>query len=223
MVKILKKTTFKDFYKTNEIVAKTSPMRSHYYSQNPLEKWLWHQKKKVIKELLKYTKTKNIIDLGCGDGGLIEITSEKSKYTGVDISPTQVKYAREQIKKLNRKNAKVYEADLMMLAIKDNTYDMALACDVVEHVLNPEKLLLEIKRIVKPHGTIIISIPNEYLWQLIRVILLRFPLRSPDHIHAISPTDIYRVFPNVIKEIFLPIRFSPQLSLIQVYLISNRK
>ena len=39
----------KEFFKINELVAKTSPMRSHYNSTNLVERWLWSQKKRVIK------------------------------------------------------------------------------------------------------------------------------------------------------------------------------
>ena len=49
MIKKLKKIDFEEFYQTNEFVAKTSPMRTHYHSANPAEKWLWKQKKIEIK------------------------------------------------------------------------------------------------------------------------------------------------------------------------------
>jgi len=223
MIKLLKKITFKEFYENNEKVAKTSPMRTHYQSSNPLEKLLWKQKKKIISGLIKNLPIKNIIDIGCGDGCLLDLIDENINYKGIDISPTQINYANEHIKKLKRKNALIDKGDVLNLDIKDNSFDAALVCDVVEHVLYPEKLFMQIKRVVKNNGYIVFCIPNEPLWQLARAVLLRFPLRSPDHIYAIYPKDIENYFQEVEKKVSLPIRFSQKLSLIHVLLVRNVK
>ncbi len=223
MVKLLKKTTFKEFFKVNEYVAHTTPMRTHYHSKNPLEKWIWQKKKEVIKKLISNTGIKNIIDLGCGDGGMIDAVKKDIAYTGIDISPTQVFAAKEYMKKQRKQNAKIKEGDVTLLKEKTSSYDAALACDIVEHVLSPKKLFSEMKRIVKKNGYIFLSIPNEYLWEFFRAALLRFPLRSPDHIHAIEQKDIEENFPVIEKREFLPIPMSSKLSLIHIYVIRNKK
>lgn len=223
MIKLLKKVTKEEFLEVNEFVAKTSPMRSHYDSENPLERWLWSKKKQSIQNLLKNLEIKSIIDLGCGDGGLLEIIDSKVSYTGIDISPTQVNYVKEYIKRIQRKHARIIIGDVINMGFPDNTFDAALACDVVEHVLFPERLFNEAKRVVKKNGYILFSIPHEPLWQLIRGVLLKFPLRSPDHINAVYPSDIRQSFPTVLKEVFLPVGFSSYLSLIQIFLVRNVK
>lgn len=223
MVKLLKKITFEEFYKINEKVAKTTPMRYHYKSSNIMERWLWKQKKQTICDFLKNLPIKNAIDLGCGDASLLEVLNENISYSGVDISPTQLRYASEYIKKNNRHKAKIYKGNILDLNFKDNSFDIAFACDVVEHVLAPERLFSEIKRVVKNNGYIIFSIPNETIWQLVRACLFRFPLHSPDHLYAISSKDIKEIFPEVIKEISLPVKFSKNLFLINIFLVKNVK
>lgn len=222
MLTLKKNITSKEFFKINELVAKTSPMRSHYNSTNLVERWLWSQKKRVIKSILNRLKIKTIIDLGCGDGGLIETINHKVRYTGIDISPTQVASAKDFVRKNGRKNTKIYKGDVTKLDFSDNSFDVALVCDIVEHILSPEKLFSEVKRVVKRDGYIIFSIPNELLLQIIRILLLRFPPRSPDHLHAIFRSDIHRRF-SVLKEFFLPFRFSSQFSLIRIFLVKNIK
>ncbi|MEK7559636.1 MAG: class I SAM-dependent methyltransferase [Patescibacteria group bacterium] len=222
MVKKLKEVKFEEFYETNEQVARTSPMMTHYHSSNPGERWMWQQKKNHIEKLLNFP-IKNIVDLGCGDCGMLELIPKNIDYTGIDISPTQIGYAKNTIKKLKRKNAKVSVGDILNSQIKDNAYDAALLCDVVEHVLNPDKLFEETKRIVKENGTIIISIPNEFIWEAIRALLFRFPLRSPDHINSVVPSDIRKNFKKIEKTIYIPLPFSPQLSLIHIFSIKNVK
>ncbi len=223
MVKVLTKVSFKQFYKVNEYVAHTSPMYTHYHSENPLEKWLWQKKKKVISNLLRKIDTKNVIDFGCGDGGLIELFDNNTNYTGIDISPTQVKLARAQIKKIGKKNAKVYMSDATTTKFENNTFDAALVCDIVEHVISPKELFSEIKRVVKKDGYIIFSIPNEIWLQLARAMLLRFPLRSPDHINAVFPKDIKENFPKILKNHHIPFEYSFYLSLVNIYLVKNAK
>lgn len=223
MVKKLKKIDFEEFYKTNEYVAKTSPMRTHYHSSNPAEKWLWQQKKKEIKKIVENIPIKNIIDLGCGDCGMLELIPKNIDYQGVDISPTQIAYAKKIIKKDGRKNANVLIEDILNLKTKDSSYDCALLCDVIEHVLDPQKLFKEVKKIVKKDGYIILSIPNEVMWETIRALLLRFPLRSPDHINSIQPKDIKSNFKKIEKQISIPLSFSSQFSLIHIFVIKNVK
>jgi len=224
MVKILRKMSHKEFFKVNEEVAQTSPMMTHYYSSNPFERWLWQLKKRHIKRLLEGLLIKNIIDLGCGDGGLIELIPPKVHYTGIDISPTQIHNAKKRIEQIGKNNSRVIRADITALKdIKDDSFDSALVCDVVEHLLSPNKLFTEVKRIIKRNGYIIFSIPNEILLEVTRALLLRFPLRSPDHIYAIYPTDIRQNFPSILKQVFLPIRFSSHFSLIQIFLVKNVK
>lgn len=43
---------------------------------------------------------------------------------------------------------------------KDNTYDMVIAGEVLEHLINPYQAVREFYRIIKPNGTILISTPN---------------------------------------------------------------
>jgi ubiquinone/menaquinone biosynthesis C-methylase UbiE len=218
-MRTLHKPTFKDFYDLNEFVAKTSPMRTHYNSFNPLERFIWSGKKQTVQKLLDKIKIKNIIDLGCGDGSMLSCIKSDTDYTGVDISPAQI----DSAKKLKRKNAKFLIDDVTNLKIKNNSFDGALLCDVVEHVLSPMKLFNETKRIVKPNGFMIMAIPNESLWQIARLLTLRFPLRSPDHLTEVTPEDIKTYFPEIIERVNIPFNFFPKLSLIHIFLIKNVK
>lgn len=221
-MKLLKKTNFEDFYSINEDVAKNSPMRTHYDSSNPLERNLWRKKKETIQKILKNLPIKTIVDVGCGDGRLIDIIPTNISYTGVDISPTQTKEAKKYSIK-QKKKVEILIGDVTKMPFPSDSFDAALACDIVEHVLSPQKLFDELKRVVKKEGHIVFGIPNEDLWEFARLLLLKFPVRSPDHIHAIYPEDIKQAFPHVEKKIFIPIPFSSHLSLIHVFLVRNEK
>lgn len=219
------KTNQNSFYKINEFVVKTTPMRVHYASKNKLEKWVWQKKKKVIKNLLNSFNYQTIIDVGCGDGGIFSLTKNGCDYTGVDISATQLAAFKHEIRgRKIKKKPRLIQADVTRkIPCKDSVFDAALVCDSLEHFLNPVVALNEIKRVVKPGGRIIFSIPNEELFQLVRFFTARFPFRSPDHIFSIKVKDIKKYFPKVITVIGVPLSLFFEINLINVILAENEK
>ena len=220
-MKLLEKRSKKRFHEINEWVAKFSPMRTHYHSNSFLERNIWGKKKQVVKKMLDSIKYESVIDTGCGDGGLFSLIKKNSKYIGVDISPTQLKAFKNSLDSTSNMPVLI-EADVNNLPLKDKSFDVAIACDVLEHVIDPLVVIQEIKRVVKKGGHIIIGIPNENLLELVRLITLRFPLRSPDHIYAIYPSDIKKHFPNIIKKVGVPFNlFLSDLNLLNIFLVKN--
>ena len=198
---------FQQFFQTNEFVVKNSPMRTHYLSKNPFEKILWQQKLTLMKSILHSIQYTNVLDIGCGDGAGISTLKKNADYTGLDISPTQIAYMKKNLitwKKKRSGSISLIEHDAVPLPFKPASFDLILACDVLEHVLEPEKLLHEIKRVLKPHGHLFVSVPNEPIWEILRTLLFRFPARSPDHLNYIQELDIIRIFPTVLYKKYIP-------------------
>lgn len=220
-MKKLANKDFKAFYEMNEYVAKTTPMRTHYESKNPIERWIWKKKKRVIKQMVSGLSYKNVLDVGCGDGGLLEVVKREAQYTGVDISPKQLAAFRHWLPVAKKKHVRLVRADITKLPFRDHSFDLAFACDVLEHVLEPEEVLREIRRVVTKNGFIIFSIPNERLLQLARLMTLRFPLRSPDHLFSLDVGDVVKQFPKVISFHGIPVRLSSAFSLINILLVQN--
>ena len=97
--------------------------------------------------LLKYffsydiASTNVFLDIGCGDKFLqLPIEEHGITYIGVDIDQCN------------------FESD--KLKFSDKTIDIAVMYSVIEHLKNPDNLLTEIQRILKPDGFLIIETPN---------------------------------------------------------------
>lgn len=178
-------------------------------------------KKRVIKQMLSRLPYKTVLDVGCGDGGLLETIRPQAHYTGVDISPTQLTAFRKLLRATKKNSVRLVQADVTKLPFADNSFDVAFACDVLEHVLEPEKVLTEIDRVVKDNGYVIFSIPNERLLQFARLVTFRFPLRSPDHLYSLGVSDVTKQFPRVISFIGIPVYFSQTLSLINIVMVQK--
>ena len=110
-----------------------------------------------FKEVVRFIPEKSrILDIGCNDGKLKNFT-RNCEYYGVDID-------KNLVNQLTKKKLKVKQADLNKneIPFKNKKFDYVLLLDILEHVIDPKKLLLESKKRLKIHGKIIITLPNDY-------------------------------------------------------------
>lgn len=113
----------------------------------------------VLDRIPKLTKNKKVIDVGCGDGVLSYLIKikKKGKIFGIDPSPEAIKIARKKFDELKIKDCSFKIGSGYNLPFRSNSFDFAVAADVIEHVNKPEKMLKEIRRILKKKGKIILS------------------------------------------------------------------
>jgi len=110
-----------------------------------------------------------ILDLGCGDGSvLVEVANAlgiKDIY-GVDIDEVALRRAA-------KRGVKVLKIDLNSdpLPFKDESFDVVLMEEVIEHLVNPDNAIREARRVLKVGGLFLISTPN-LAWWLNRIVLL---------------------------------------------------
>jgi 2-polyprenyl-3-methyl-5-hydroxy-6-metoxy-1,4-benzoquinol methylase len=101
--------------------------------------------------ILKEAKdAKSLIDLGCYEGSLIKKFNGYSK--GVEINKEAIKEAKKNKLNVVEGNADTYrDADL---------YDAVCACEVIEHVPDPQKLINNMKALVSENGWCYLTTPN---------------------------------------------------------------
>ncbi|MDO9464621.1 MAG: class I SAM-dependent methyltransferase [bacterium] len=102
-------------------------------------------------------RDKRVIDFGCGSGYFTKILKDKGcRVTCIDILEAE---ARKAIP--FSENVIIHDIDTINLKEQLNgKYDVALFADVLEHLKYPERILLQTKRFLHPHGSIVISVPN---------------------------------------------------------------
>ena len=83
-----------------------------------------------------------------------------AKAYGLDISDYLVKKARQNLKKEGIK-AKLIVCDARNVKFSDNTFDFAYTMGTIEHIPDPEVVVKEIYRILKPGGRCIVGVPNK--------------------------------------------------------------
>ncbi|KAB2947785.1 MAG: methyltransferase [Candidatus Methanoperedens nitroreducens] len=129
-------------------------------------------------------KYKKVLDIGCGSGVLINMMANElfpEIAMGCDISLNIL----SQSKKLVPSNHYI-RCDGLSLPFKNDTIDLVLITDLVEHVNQPDKLLYEVERVSK-EMLIIIPIESGFFsdiaFKFMRLIGLETNIERYGHIH----------------------------------------
>lgn len=132
-----------------------------YYDQgiksNILQK-LWHTKK--LKEVLKLLPldSKKVLDIGCSSGVLTAEVAKLlkgGKIIGLDSYQGAITFAQKKYPHIEFKCA-----DAHKLPYDDKVFDLVICTETLEHVVDPKKTLLEMKRVLKTNGRAIISMDS---------------------------------------------------------------
>jgi ubiquinone/menaquinone biosynthesis C-methylase UbiE len=116
------------------------------------------------KDLTPYLEGKDVLDLGCFNGGRGIAWFEKFKMasiTGIDVAPEYID-AATQFAKIKNVNAKYVLAQGEELPFADASFDAIVTFDVMEHVQNLEKTLSECYRVLRPNGILCVVFPGYY-------------------------------------------------------------
>ncbi|HEX7042356.1 MAG TPA: class I SAM-dependent methyltransferase, partial [Patescibacteria group bacterium] len=115
----------------------------------------YQRAKEHVLKFKKYKKSGRYLDVGCSYGiGLKAAKDLGFDVLGVEPTKKAAEYAKKHF------NVKVIQKTLENAKIKTNSFDVVSLYDVLEHIPNPNKFLQEIRRILKPHGLLVIQSPN---------------------------------------------------------------
>lgn len=104
-----------------------------------------------------------ILDVGCGNGVQMTFPLGAQGYavTGIDMHESSIQYAKSQN---SFTNVEFWKSDIKNLkeVLNGQKFDAVVLSDILEHIENPSELLKHVAQVLKPHGIILISIPNGY-------------------------------------------------------------
>lgn len=125
-----------------------------YNSRNPLMGMVISNFTENLKAAIAPLDNINkVIDIGCGEGFIINCL-DLPDVTGVDISKNALKLARDRNRNCNLCAGSVYE-----LSFKKDSFDLAIATEILEHLEKPDSALKEIRRVSRDYC--LLSVPNE--------------------------------------------------------------
>jgi ubiquinone/menaquinone biosynthesis C-methylase UbiE len=108
-------------------------------------------------EFAHLTGAESVIDICCGAGELLQVLglhSHTGRVIGVDFSETMLNVAARRLKPYANIELRKGPAD--QLTAHDNEFDVAFSTNAFHYLENPEQVLVECRRVLKPHGRLII-------------------------------------------------------------------
>ncbi len=157
----------------------------------------------------------HVLEIGCGTGATGRFIKQKMPeviYTGIEIDETAANIAKGRIDNVIIGN--VEDIDLLSFGIARESFDLIICADVLEHLYDPWKVLNILRGYLKPHGSIVASIPNVQNVSLIKHLIdgnwtySRYGLLDSTHIRFFTWNEIERLFQGTGFEI---IKFSSLL------------
>ena len=110
-----------------------------------------------------------VLDLGCGEGRhVISAYLEADiQAVGVDLGFEDLKYTAEKFTEFDEpensaKSFGLSQANALHLPFADDTFDVVICSEVLEHIPDYELALEEIQRVLAPGGTFVASVPRAW-------------------------------------------------------------
>lgn len=137
-----------------------------------------------LNTVVKTTKPLNIetvLDAGCGEGFTLDrLQKEKigKVFEGIEYDESAVLMANVLYPKLTIKKGDIYK-----LPYKNNSFDLVICTEVLEHLENPKKAYRELLRVSRKY--VLVSVPNEPFFTIQRIGRLQNVLHlgaHPEHI-----------------------------------------
>ena len=167
-----------------------------YGSANPVVKRLMAGFHATLDDLWERAAPGSILDVGCGEGVLTVEWAERlgdtqvgadaprgtgGRVVGIDLDDPKL---RAEWEKRSRPNLEFRVEEATSLSFEDDSFDMACATEVLEHVPDPEATLAEMARVARRH--LLVSVPREPLWRglnMARGAYLRDLGNTPGHVN----------------------------------------
>ncbi|MEW5946807.1 MAG: class I SAM-dependent methyltransferase [bacterium] len=128
------------------------------YASDPLVR----EKDELLEAEIEKLRPEKLLDVGCGCGLFLERAARHAARlaVGLDVSEKGFRAAPPA-------NARFVAAGASALPFKNESFDCVVCSEVLEHLVSPQTALLEIRRIMTPNATLVVTVPNLFCWDSI--------------------------------------------------------
>lgn len=147
----------------------------------------------------------SILELGCGNGatGLaVQQAGKCARYVGIEMFEPEALKAAEVLTRVHIGNVETLE-----LPYDEATFDALIMSEVLEHLIEPDRVLARLVRLLKPGGRVFASSPNiahwKPIWDLIqgRFEYQQQGLMDRTHLRWFTPASFRRLFESAGVEV----------------------
>ena len=142
-----------------------------YTTTNPISRHLVSSFYKEVRRLTAGIEFNDVLDVGCGEGNMLRYLSdhdeENRTYNAMDKDERELESARVNIPFCNLLKGSIYK-----IPFDDNSMDLVLCTEVLEHLDSPVDGLEELFRVTSKYA--IVSVPREPLWRIFNIIRFHY-------------------------------------------------
>lgn len=204
----------------NDRFALQHDIDDYYSRSSPLIRWVEGRRLAAIRRLLAATAEHRILEVGCGGGHVLRMFPQ-SKLTGVDVSGQMLAKAQRN---LDGCRARLLKGELHEVGLGDGEFDRVICTEVLEHTVDPDQVLSEIRRVLHPDGRVVITFPNDHLIHRVKHVLRssgvwRLPVfgriawgGDEYHLHVWTPREMAKLLGRhfvVERSRFVPAQWFP--------------
>jgi ubiquinone/menaquinone biosynthesis C-methylase UbiE len=155
----IKFNDLEDFRKWNEEMAHKYDPDAYHTRSNFIIRWIERKRVEVIRNFVSSGPQGDLLEVGCGAGNVLEKLPAASLY-GLDLSSYLLGKSK---KRLYPKKVGLVQANAEEMPFTENIFSRIICTEVLEHVQEPRKVLLEMVRVANGNAVLVISFPNESL------------------------------------------------------------
>ncbi len=112
---------------------------------------------------LPMVEGKDVLDVASGEGyGSAMLASRARSVRGVDISQEAVDHAAARYAALS--NLTYMQGSAAAIPLADSSVDVVVSFETIEHLLEQEEMMAEIRRVLRPDGVMVMSSPNKEVY-----------------------------------------------------------
>jgi ubiquinone/menaquinone biosynthesis C-methylase UbiE len=154
----------------------TTNLKKHT-TKNPISRFFLENFTKTLLSEVKEINPKSILDVGAGEGFTLQKLKDYhigEKLEGIEYMDEAIQFAKELHPQVVIKKGDIYK-----LPYKDNSFDLVICSEVLEHLEDPGKGLEELKRVSKRYC--LLSVPNEPFFTIQRFLRGKNVFKLGDH------------------------------------------
>lgn len=148
-----------DVEELNDRLAREHPIDDYYARSIWPIRFIERRRLEIIRTMVGPHRGLEIAEVGSGGGHVLRLFPE-ARLTAIDVSGVFLETARRNLRGYD---ARFVKGELSDLALPSAAFDRVICTEVLEHTREPAAILAEIRRLLRPGGVAVITVPNDPL------------------------------------------------------------
>ena len=190
-----------------------------------LESWQKSYIEKIKKYMLGKSRKKVLIDIASGSGYVaIEMAKFGLNVIAIDLTPEAINNLNKYKKQFSLHSLTIKKCFAEKIPLPDKSVDFIVANAILEHIPNEKEAINEWKRILKPHGKMLITVPLKlrYVWPFLWLVNYLHDKRI-GHLRRYDLQNLQEKFKLKVQKVFYTGHLLKVICVIMALFVRNQK